>query len=144
MAVTLRTATVNDTEKLLQFVDQAGLPSSGIKGWIENYLIVENEHREMIGTVGLEKVKNDGLLRSFVLKQEYSNETLFLRLIREILLYSKEKGVHTLYLLTRAPYLFEALSFEQVPTEQTPEHIENTLHYQNLAKEEVVLLSYQF
>lgn len=142
MTITLRTAMPHEARSLGDLVRQAGLGADGInKEGIKNYLVVENDQGEMIGTVGLERVEKDGLLRSFVIKKEYSNENLFLRLIQRILLYCKEKGVETLYLLTKAVHLFEPLSFKPVPAKKAPIHIENTDHYKKTAGDEVILLS---
>ncbi len=140
MTIRLRAAMPHEAGSLGDLVKQAGLGTDGIREGIENYLVVENDKGDTIGTVGLERVFQDGLLRSFVIKKEYSSEQLFLRLIQRILLYCKEKGVETLYLLTKAVHLFEPLSFQPVPEKGTPPHIENTAHYKKTAGKDVVLL----
>ncbi|MDM5201398.1 MULTISPECIES: GNAT family N-acetyltransferase [Fictibacillus] len=140
MTIRLRAAMPHEARSLGDLVKQAGLGTDGMREGIGNYLVVENDKGETIGTVGLERVEKDGLLRSFVLKKEYSNEQIFLRLIQRILLYCKEKGVETLYLLTKAVHLFEPLSFRPVPAEKVPAHVENTAHYKKTAEKDVVLL----
>jgi amino-acid N-acetyltransferase len=142
MTIILRQAMQHEAKDLLQLVGKAGLQSEGIKESIENYLVVVNDEGETIGTVGLERIGKDGLLRSFVLKQKYSSETLLLKLIDKILVYSKDKGVETLYLLTKAVHMFEALSFKVVPKGKVPPHIESADHVKNNAASGAELLAY--
>ncbi|EIT83849.1 hypothetical protein A374_18514 [Fictibacillus macauensis ZFHKF-1] len=141
MAISLRTAMPHETKQLTELIEQAGLQADGIQSGIRNYLVVENKEGMLIGTVGLELIEQDGLLRSFVMKKEYSSESLFLRLIQRILLYCKEKGAATLYLLTKADYLFEPLGFIVVPEDEAPAHITETAHYQVTTGEGILLLS---
>jgi amino-acid N-acetyltransferase len=142
MTIILRQAMQHEANDLLKLVGKAGLQSEGIKESIQNYLVVVSSDGETIGTVGLELIGKDGLLRSFVLKQKYSTESLLLKLIDKILVYSKEKGVETLYLLTKAGHVFEALSFKKVTEENTPKHIQNAEHVKNNAASGAELLAY--
>jgi amino-acid N-acetyltransferase len=142
MTIILRQAMNHEANDLLELVGKAGLQSEGIKDSIENYLVVINGDGKTIGTVGLERIDKDGLLRSFVLKKEYSSESLLLKLIDKILIYSKDKGVETLYLLTKAVHVFEALSFKKVPKEEVPNHIKNAAHVKNNEASGAELLAY--
>ncbi|MFC0186972.1 GNAT family N-acetyltransferase [Fictibacillus aquaticus] len=142
MGIILRQAMAFESGDILSLVGKAGLTAEGIQESIGNYLVVENSDGETIGTVGLERMGEDGLLRSFVLKQDYSTESLLLKLMDKILVYSKKKGVKTIYLLTKSVSFFEQLSFIPVKNEEIPEHIKNSAHYKNNAEEKVVLLSY--
>lgn len=130
MSIVIRIAENKDLLPIQRLVAKAGLVEKGIEKQINNFLVVENAKKEIVGTVGIEKLGEDGLLRSLVIKSENWNGKIGLEFVEIALAFAKQKGVKSLYLLTNSSLpFFEYLGFSILESEDIPEHVKNSSHF---------------
>lgn len=131
MSIVIRIAEEKDLLPVQRLVAKAGLSDQGIEHQINDFLVVENEKKQIIGTVGIERLGLDGLLRSLVMASESWNAKIGLNFLELALAFAKQRGVKTLYLLTNSSIpFFEHIGFEEVKEEEIPEHLKKTSHFE--------------
>ncbi|WP_064091944.1 GNAT family N-acetyltransferase [Rossellomorea aquimaris] len=115
MLKVIRQATYEDINEIVAFLLKAGLSTEGIKDSIDCFLVVEDSHKNVIGTLGIEVQDKTGLLRSLVVTSSFDSEELF-ALFQEILKLAKEKELSRLYLISNRKAsltFFDLLGFQQ-------------------------------
>lgn len=95
----LRASTPADDEKLRAFLEAADLPATDVETGRQEYLLLEEGER-LVGTVGLEVVGQDGLVRSLAVAPDRRGRGLAARLHEGALELARARRVKTLYLLT--------------------------------------------
>ncbi|UOE93957.1 GNAT family N-acetyltransferase [Alkalihalobacillus sp. LMS39] len=129
MSIVVRIAEEKDLLPVQRLVAKAGLEEKGIEQHIHDFLVVE-EQQKIVGTVGIEHLGVDGLLRSLVIQSESWNAKIGLEFLEVALQFAKQKGVETLYLLTKQSIqFFEYLGFHEVKEEEVPEKIRQSPHF---------------
>lgn len=147
----IRRAKREDITRIQQLVDQAGLHTNGIEQNVDNFLIMEKDthststsEQPLIAVVGIELIKQNGLLRSFVINDK-SDQFNILEIMRAIIDYSKKNSLQKLFLCTKQPSsirLFHMLGFALA--EEMPPEIKDFNHYQNINSEQPVIMYYTF
>lgn len=142
LSIIIRIAEEKDLLPIQRLVAKAGLDQSGIEQQVKNFLVVENEWREIVGTIGIEQLGNgDGLLRSFVMKSENWNGKIGLEFLEITIAYAKQKNLQKLYLLTNQSIpFFEYLGFSIV--EEIPLVIKNSQHFHNYVEGVTKIMCY--
>ena len=131
MGVVIRIATDKDLLQIQHILVKAGLSKEGIEQNIDNFLVACTADKKIVGTVGIEPLGRDGLLRSLVLTSETWNAKIGLDFIELAVAYGKQKGYETLYLLTNSSFpFFEYIGFQVVEETKIPEHIRDSEHFQ--------------
>ena len=92
MGIVIRIATEKDLLPIQHLLAKASLSERGIEQNIENFLVVEDPDKKIIGTVGIEPIGKDGLLRSLVMASESWNAKIGLNFIELEVSYGKQKG----------------------------------------------------
>lgn len=111
-----------DVRDLEEFLAGANVSSVGVRSKFEYYLLARDGEGKMLAAVGLEPMKNIGLLRSLVFSPTFPYEKIP-ALLQQILLVAKKHDLHSVYLATNKPsslQLFEALGFKQVEADELP------------------------
>ncbi|MFV8826313.1 GNAT family N-acetyltransferase [Alkalihalobacterium sp. APHAB7] len=135
MSIVIRIAEAKDLLPIQRLVAKAGLTEEGIEKRLDHFLVVETDEKEIVGTVGIEPIGNDGLLRSLVIKSEHWNAKIGLDFLEIALAYAKQKELDQLYLIThRSLEFFEYLGFKIIEDEHIPEHVENSPHFGQYVK----------
>lgn len=130
MGIVIRIATEKDLLPIQHLLAKASLSKRGIEQNIENFLVVEDPEKKIIGTVGIEPIEKDGLLRSLVLASETWNAKIGLNFIELAVAYGKQKGYEKLYLLTNSSLpFFEYIGFEIIEEIDIPTHIRQSEHF---------------
>lgn len=130
MGIVIRIATEKDLLPIQHLLAKANLSERGIEQNIDNFLVVEDAAKKIIGTVGIEPIGKDGLLRSLVMSSESWNAKIGLNFIELAVSYGKQKGYETLYLLTNSSLpFFEYIGFEVMEESNIPEHIKQSDHF---------------
>ncbi|WP_223701035.1 GNAT family N-acetyltransferase [Sutcliffiella deserti] len=131
----LRSATKEDHWAMQVFLRQANISTMGLEDKIENFIILEEEEQGICGTIGIEKIERDGLLRSLVIGPSV-NQMHLLQMFEHTQQHARRKELDRLYLVTnKQDYIqfFELLGFHpqevhNVPTEITEsEHLKETM-----------------
>jgi N-acetylglutamate synthase-like GNAT family acetyltransferase len=140
MQALIRCATKEDLGTLREFLTRANLGSDGLtEETVEYFLLLEDEDGSIKGTLGMENLKDCGLLRSLVVSPGQAEKDIFL-LITQMMTLAKEKGMRSLFLATNksvALPFFELLGFEKVERDLLPaelyslEHIRHVFNVDN-------------
>jgi amino-acid N-acetyltransferase len=130
MGIIIRIATEKDLLPIQHLLAKASLSKRGIEQNIDNFLVVESPEKKIIGTVGIEPVEKDGLLRSLVLSSENWNAKIGLNFIELAVAYGKQKGYENLYLLTNSSLpFFEYIGFRILDEKEIPDHLKTSEHF---------------
>ncbi len=130
MGIVIRIATEKDLLPIQHLLAKANLSERGIEQNIDNFLVVEDPEKKVIGTVGIEPIGNDGLLRSLVMLSESWNAKVGLDFIELAVAYGKQKGYEKLYLLTNSSLpFFEYIGFRILEENQIPDHLKASEHF---------------
>ncbi len=130
MGIVIRIATEKDLLPIQRLLARASLSKRGIEQNIDNFLVVESPAKKIIGTVGIEPVGKDGLLRSLVLSSENWNAKVGLNFIELAVAYGKQKGYENLYLLTNSSLpFFEYIGFKILEEKEIPAHLKASEHF---------------
>jgi len=134
----IRVANVNDVQAVKTFLSKSEVSSDGIETIIDNFLIVENADKEMVATLGIERIENEGLLRSLVVTPEI-DQTQILMLFKSAMSLAKHKELEHIYLATNKSAtisLFSMLGFERVDKDELSPHLLTSSHMQQLVESE--------
>ncbi|MGO4889139.1 GNAT family N-acetyltransferase [Anaerobacillus sp. MEB173] len=131
MSIVIRVAEEKDILPVQRLVARAGLSDQGIEDQIDHFLVAENEEKQVIGTVGIERLSDeDGLLRSLVMASTSWDAKIGLQFLELAMAFAKQRGVRTLYLLTNnAIPFFEHIGFEPLREEEIPVHLKKSNHF---------------
>lgn len=129
----LRAATPGDRAAVLALLTQAGLPTSDIAEESLREFIVALDAGKVIGSVGLERHGEHGLLRSLAMAPEWRGRGLGSALVEAIEARARAFGLCTLSLLTEtaAPF-FAARGYARVPRAQVPAAVQSSREFTTL------------
>lgn len=116
----LRPSTPADDPHLRAFLEAAGLPSADVETGRQEYLLAEEDGR-LVGTVGLERVGEDALIRSLAVAPNRRRQGLAQRLDDAAMALARSHGTRTLYLLTTtAGAYFARRGYERISRTEVP------------------------
>ncbi|WP_017725982.1 GNAT family N-acetyltransferase [Halalkalibacterium ligniniphilum] len=142
MSMVVRKADEADLLEIKQLVVKAGLQASGIEENLNDFLVVETEEQEMIGTVGLECFGKQGLLRSFVIDSQKWTGQHSVAFLQLALAHAKQKQIETIYLYARqSSELFQQLGFAEVEKAAVPFLLRKAPYYQQVERGETRIFS---
>ncbi|PMC37439.1 hypothetical protein CJ195_11835 [Bacillus sp. UMB0899] len=135
----LKIAETKDVERLTMFVEKAGISSEGITNLIDYFVLMENGENEIVACIGVEPVKNTGLLRSLVVSDKLKQAHI-VTLFQSIQTLSEKRGITDLFLVTNkeasVQFLslmgFQKLKADLVPSEMLSiDHMKDSLEDPN-------------
>ncbi|WNF37272.1 GNAT family N-acetyltransferase [Bacillaceae bacterium IKA-2] len=130
MGIIIRIATEKDLLPIQHLLAKAGSSKQGIEQNIDNFLVACAPDKKIIGTVGIEPLGKDGLLRSLVLSSESWNAKIGLNFIELAVAFGKQKGFQKLYLLTNTSLpFFEYVGFKIMDEAEIPECVKASKHF---------------
>lgn len=98
-------ATPADLPAVLDLIDASGLPHAGLDQHVATTLVVR-ENSRIVGTAALELYGGAALLRSVAVAAALRGQGLGQRLTTAALDLARQRGVHTVYLLTETAGAF--------------------------------------
>ncbi|MDQ0232150.1 GNAT family N-acetyltransferase [Metabacillus malikii] len=134
----LKVAEEKDLARLLDFVERAGLSSSGIELMVDYFVMMENGEREVVACIGVEPAEDVGLLRSLVVSDTLQQAHI-LTLFQSIQTLAEQKGLKQLFLVTNkeaSVQFLQLMGFTETNPEQIPKHLLTNEHIQSSMKEE--------
>lgn len=135
----LKIAEKQDIERLTMFVEKAGISSEGIADLIDYFVLMENGEKEIVACIGVEPVKNAGLLRSLVVSDKLKQAHI-VTLFQSIQTLAEKRGITNLFLVTNkeasVQFLslmgFQKLKPDLVPSDMlTIDHMKDSLEDPN-------------
>ncbi|MFE8701865.1 hypothetical protein ACFYKX_14790 [Cytobacillus sp. FJAT-54145] len=130
----VRCGQVEDINKLVAFLEKAGLSTEGVAESIDYFLILEDEQGNINATLGIEPLGNIGLLRSLVMTTKASENELF-TIFEQMLLLAREKQIQSLYLATNKAgslQFFDLMGFVKEEKAQLPEELLHSEHVRHI------------
>jgi amino-acid N-acetyltransferase len=123
--------TQNDFSSVITLLKQNDLPTEDLTDTTHLFALYEED--ALIGTVGLEYNSQNGLLRSLSTSPAIRGTGGGKLLVQFIENFAKEKGVHTLYLLTTtAAEFFDKRNYQRINREEVPEFIKQTSEFSSI------------
>lgn len=130
METIVRSANVEDTGRLISFLEGANLGVEGVEQAIEYFLILEDDKGNINATVGIEPLGRIGLLRSLVMTSKTSEKDLMM-IFEQMLILARDKRLTSVYLATNKqsslPF-FSMMGFIKEEKDQLPEELFQSEH----------------
>jgi amino-acid N-acetyltransferase len=130
--VLLRPARPEELPAVLALLEAAGLPSAGVKEWLDRFLVAESAGR-LVGSAGLEVYGTDALLRSVAVAEDWRGRGLGGALTDAVLAAAAREGIRSVYLLTEtAEGYFPRHGFRRIPREEASEAVKASVEFREL------------
>lgn len=127
----IRAARAEDLDTVLGLLREASLPEAGVTESFGSFMIATRGD-QVVGSCGLERYGEDGLMRSVVVAPELQRSGVGRALTEYALSRAREQRLTKVYLLTTtARSYFETLGFQVVPREQAPAGIRGSWEFSN-------------
>jgi amino-acid N-acetyltransferase len=137
----IRTPRSDDFPALKAHLAASGLPSEDLSEQHLEHFIVLAQSGRIAGSVGIEKLGTDALLRSLAVDTMMRGEGFGKRLLQEIESYALHNDVRDLYLLTTsADNFFEHHGYDRVDRSTVPDAIRNTTQFALLCPTSAICL----
>lgn len=148
MPLQIRGAAKEDLPALKQFLLDAGLGIDGLgEETVDYFLLMEDEVGEVVGTLGMEKLAENGLLRSLVVTSSQVQQDLLL-LLQQAFQFARDKHITNLFLATNkqsAIPFFQLLGFQVVNRDCLPKELFASEHIQSiLTVDNSIFLKFSF
>lgn len=140
--INIRPAAASDFETAKSWLSAARLPSADLTtAHLSDFLVAVTDGAP-IGMVGLERIGNIGLIRSLVVDPGSRSAGAGGRLVSELEVLAKSRGVIELWLLTiDTDEYFSKLHYEQRQRSDAPVEIQGTEEFSRLCPGDAVLMS---
>jgi len=130
--VQVRTATAGDRGRILRLLHEASLSTEDLGDWRVEFWVAESDG-QALGTVGLERYGESGLLRSLVVAPASRQQGLGTVLVEAAERGARSAGVRELYLLTQtAERFFESRDYRIVDRDRAPELVRASTEFRSL------------
>lgn len=128
-AFDLRPARAGDHHAVIELLEANKLPVAGVPGSLEHFIVAEADGRT-VGTIGLERYGQYGLLRSAAVAADWQGRGVGRALVNRLLAHSKELGLSAIYLLTTtADGYFPAFGFNAVSRSNVPAEVQESVEF---------------
>ena len=122
-------ATKDDIPAITTLLNESNLPPDDLERWIDNFLVLTIEGK-IEGCIGLEQWDSIGLLRSFVVSENYRSRGLGIRLYTKLIALAKEMNLSSIILLAMAASdFFEKNGFKFINRNETPKSVNNSVQF---------------
>jgi amino-acid N-acetyltransferase len=141
--LTLKLAINEEFDIALKLLENNQLPTSDIGDNVELYTVYD--HQNLIGTIGLEAFKSEGLLRSVCLDFEVQNKGYGSQMLAIFEEKIREKGIQNLYLLTTtAQKFFQKNNYQTISREDVSEAIRQTAEFKGVCPSSAIVMKKVF
>jgi amino-acid N-acetyltransferase len=142
-AFDLRPARAGDHPALIELLEANKLPLAGVPDTLEHFFVAEADGRA-IGTIGLEKYGQYGLLRSAAVASDWQGRGVGRTLVERLLDYSRSLDLTAIYLLTTtAEEYFPAFGFSAVSRSDVPLEVQESVEFTSACPASAAVLSLQ-
>ena len=129
MNINIIPAAGNDIPFITGLLLDADLPPDDLETWIDNFLLLSVEGKT-VGCIGLEIWGKVGLLRSFVISEDYRSKGLGIKLYNRLMALAKEMKLSTVLLLVKgASIFFEKNGFKFIDRNEVPESVKKSIQF---------------
>ena len=122
-------ATKDDIPAITMLLKETNLPPDDLERWIDNFLVLTIDGK-IEGCIGLEQWDSIGLLRSFVVSENFRSRGLGSRLYLKLIALAKEMNLSSIILLAMAASdFFEKNGFKFINRNETPKSVNNSVQF---------------
>ena len=131
-SITYSMASWNDLPRVRALLSQNDLPAEDVGKHIDHFMLAR-DNGTLAGTVGVELLGNDALLRSLCVSTSYRNRGIASELCNRIDAYARNAGVNRFYLLTTtAKDFFARRGYSVCSRENVPLTVQATAEFRFL------------
>jgi amino-acid N-acetyltransferase len=131
-AAVIRIATSDDFDAVVRLLKTDSLPTNDLLPSLSHFFVAEDKN-EVVGVIGLEMFKENGLLRSMVVDRSHRKQALAATLLDTLLKYAADKHVEKLFLITTtAEEYFSRKGFSAISREAVPSTIRTCSQFTSL------------
>lgn len=117
-------------ERLQDFLKTNKLPYKDVHLNGSLYIGYHDEHKNLIGSGGLELYGKHALLRSLAINENHRGKNLGKQLVDNLIAKAKSLEIETLFLLTEtASKFFEGKGFQTIDRSEVPEAVKNSSEF---------------
>lgn len=139
--VLIRSSCSNDLPAVKKLLKDLHLPIEGVQDQFKNYIILENQSKELIGVAGLEIYNQFGLLRSVAVHQKFQNKNFGTDMVKKVEEFGKSKNLKEIYLLTEtAEKFFSKHGYTIVQRDLVPKVIQASYEYSTACKVSAIVM----
>jgi amino-acid N-acetyltransferase len=140
MELNIQISEPKDLTTVTEFLTTYNLPISDLAE--DNIqLFLAHDEEELIATIGLEKHKNTGLLRSLAVKENYRNLGVADKMLKGFFAVCKSQEISDVYLLTTtAEHYFKKRGFLQVDRKSVPSAIRQSREFRSICPASAVAM----
>jgi amino-acid N-acetyltransferase len=140
MNLIIKQATEREFDAIKKLLDDNNLPTTDIhQDNIQFFIGLIDD--KIMSVIGLEKVKNIGLLRSLAVTDLFKNQQVGSRLIRQIFDLCASEHIDKLYLLTTtAEKYFVKFGFTKIERMEAPDILKQTREFKDICPVSAVLM----
>jgi amino-acid N-acetyltransferase len=130
----------NDKPAIEKLLQNCVLPYKDISDHLRNFILAK-EGSNVVGTIGLEALGNEGLLRSLAVKRSHRNRGIARKLCEKIEVHAQTLAIRQLYLLTlTTEEFFNKVGYLNVDPSQVPESIQNTEEFKRICPSDSICM----
>ena len=138
--VHIRPAMKGEVARISRFLQDNGLPTSGVDKCIENFVVAEDKNGSLVGTAGLEVYGKSGLLRSVAVDGRFRGMGQGRALVAAVLMSAQAKRIKTVYLLTdNGESYFGGLGFAIVDRKDVDEAVKTSVEFGEMCASAVAM-----
>lgn len=128
-AARLRPAVREDLAAIERLLTASKLPLDGVSEALPSFIVAESGS-ELVGVAGLEPCRENALLRSVAVAEDWRSRGLGRALVERVIAEAESRGVHALYLLTTtAERYFPSFGFRAVARDEVPADVRATKEF---------------
>ena len=140
MAQNIRKANPEELQSVLKLLEDSELPAAGVDQHFESFLVA-SDSSGLVGTIGLERYEEVGLLRSLAVSSKRRGSGLGAALVDRLLEQARADGVSEVYLLTTtAASYFPRHGFEVIRREEADARLQASKEFQGAFPDSAVCM----
>ena len=139
--IEIRLATDSTRTPIISLLKSENLPTEDLPQGLGNFLAAFHQN-ELVGTIGLEKYGNCGLLRSLVVNAKYRNEHVAEKLVHKLETQALELGINCIYLLTEtASGYFKKKGYQEVNRADVPNVLHESSEFSHVCPKSAIVMN---
>ena len=128
-AARIRPAAREDLAAIERFLTASKLPLDGVREALPSFVVAESAG-ELVGVAGLERCRDNALLRSVAVAESCRSRGVGRALVERVIAEAESRGIHALYLLTTtAERYFPSFGFSAVARDEVPADVRATTEF---------------
>jgi amino-acid N-acetyltransferase len=142
--VQIRTATSSDADGIATLLQSAGLPAIDAAAFHAEHFRVAQRDAQVVGTIGLERYDEHGLLRSLVVATDARGRGMGDALVKALEAHACTLGLHALVLLTTtAEPFFRQRGYAAIAREAMPVVVQRSSEFSSVCPASAVCMRKQ-